>query len=191
MQRAVPVGEGAMAAIIGLEPEVVAEIAAVASEGETCQIANDNGAGQVVVSGHRLAVERAIDLAKEGGAKRALLLPVSAPFHSQLMVPAAEEMAEALATVSIATPTVPVVGNVTARPLADAAEIRRRLVEQVTGMVRWRESVEWLAGAGVGLFVELGAGKVLSGLVRRIAPDAEAVSAGTPDEIRSLAARLA
>lgn len=190
MQRAVPVGEGAMAAIIGLDPEAVAGVAAEAAQGEVCGSANDNGAGQVVISGHKAAVERAVELARERGARRAVLLPVSAPFHCRLMAPAAEEMAEALAVVAIADPALPVVANVTARPHENAAEIRRRLVEQVTGMVRWRESVEWLAGAGVSVFAELGAGKVLAGLVKRIAAGVEAVSAGAPDEVEALVQRL-
>jgi [acyl-carrier-protein] S-malonyltransferase len=190
MQRAVPVGEGAMAAIIGLAPDDVRLLAEEAAGDEVCQPANDNGAGQVVISGHAAAVGRAVELAKARGAKRAVLLPVSAPFHCRLMAPAAEAMAEALATVAIAEPALPVVANVTARPVADAVEIRNRLVEQVTGMVRWRESVEWLAGAGVAHFAELGPGRVLAGLVRRIVPDADTASAGTPEELPAVIARL-
>ena len=191
MQRAVPVGEGAMAAIIGLEAEEVASVAAAAAGAEKCEIANDNGGGQIVVSGHRAAIERAIAAAKELGARRALLLPVSAPFHSTLMEPAAAEMREALAATPILPPKVPVVANVTAAPQTDPEVIRQNLVKQVTGTVRWRETVLWLASQGVTRFIELGSGRVLSGLVRRIAPDAEAAPAGTPDEIAAVARLLA
>ncbi len=155
-----------------------------------CDVANDNGAGQVVVSGARAAVERAVEIAKAKGAKRAILLPVSAPFHCALMAPAARAMEEALAGVTINPPAVPLVANVVAAPITDPDEIRRRLVEQVTGMVRWRESIAWLAGAGVTLFVEIGAGKVLSGLARRIADGAETLSVGTPGDIDAAVARL-
>lgn len=191
MQAAVPVGEGAMAAIIGLTPADVAAIASEAAQGAVCAPANDNGAGQIVISGSAAAVARAIDLAKARGAKRAVALPVSAPFHCSLMAPAAAVMAAALAAVAVTAPAIPVVANVTARPVASADEIRTRLVEQVTGMVRWRESIEWLARAGVTTFVEIGAGKVLAGLVRRIAPDAEVMSAGSPEELAPVMARLA
>jgi [acyl-carrier-protein] S-malonyltransferase len=190
MQAAVPVGEGAMAAIIGLELDAVRAVAASAAEGQVCAVANDNGAGQVVVSGHKAAVERAVALAQEKGAKRAILLPVSAPFHCALMKPAADAMAEALAKTPPRTPSIPLVANVLAAPLANADEIRRCLVEQVTGVVRWRESVAWLAANGVDCFIELGAGKVLSGLVKRIAPQAATLAVGTPDDIPAALDRL-
>ncbi len=184
MQAAVPVGEGAMAAILGLDMEAVKAVAAEAAQGEVCDVANDNAPGQVVVSGSAAAVERAIALAKAAGAKRALPLPVSAPFHCALMAPAAEKMAEALASVTINAPVVPVVANVTARPETDPDAIRKNLVAQVTGMVRWTESASWLAGeGGVDTLVELGAGKVLTGLAKRIAPDASARALGTPEDI--------
>lgn len=189
MQDAVPVGQGAMAAILGLDLPAVQEIAADAAQGEVCAVANDNAPGQVVISGHAGAVERASALAKERGARRALPLPVSAPFHCVLMEPAAAAMEAALAEVEMHAPSVPLVANVTARPLQDRSEIRARLVEQVTGMVRWTESIQWLAGeAGVSELVELGAGKVLSGLAKRIAPDAKVVSMGAPAEIESFIA---
>ncbi len=188
MQRAVPVGVGAMAAILGLDAEAVAKLAADAAEGEVCQIANDNGGGQIVISGHRSAVERASGLAKERGAKRAIPLPVSAPFHCALMQPAAEAMDEALAATTVNAPKVPVIANVVAGPVTAPEEIRRRLVEQVTGTVRWRECVGWMAGAGVTVFYEVGAGKVLTGLVRRIADGAEGKAIGTPDDIAAFKA---
>ncbi len=191
MQAAVPVGAGAMAAIIGLEPDVVRAVAAEAAGDEVCQAANDNGGAQVVVSGNKAAVERAVEIAKARGAKRAILLPVSAPFHCRLMQPAAERMAAALAAAAIAPPAVPLVANVTARPVSDPTAIRGLLVEQVTGMVRWRESAEWLAANGVDRFVEVGSGKVLSGLVRRIAPDAATLAIGGPDDLAGLAERAA
>lgn len=191
MQKAVPVGEGAMAALLGLDVEAVRAVVSEAAEGEVCAAANDNAPGQVVVSGARAAVERAVALAKERGARRALMLPVSAPFHCDLMQPAAEVMGDALAAVPIHPPAVPIVSNVLARPLSDPTEIRQRLVEQVTGAVRWRESVEWMAGNGVDRFVEIGAGKVLSGLVRRLAPAAETLAVGTPEEVAEAAGRLA
>lgn len=191
MQQAVPVGEGAMAALLGLD---LAEAAQVAEEaaggGEVCQPANDNAPGQVVVSGHREAVERAIEIAKEKGARRAILLPVSAPFHCALMQPAADAMAEALAEAGMRDPAVPLVANVTAAPVTDAAAIRDGLVEQVTAMVRWRESVAYMAGEGIGRMLELGPGRVLSGLARRIAPDVEAIAVGTPEDIEAVADRL-
>jgi [acyl-carrier-protein] S-malonyltransferase len=190
MQEAVPVGEGAMAALLGLDLEVAREIAAAAAGDGVCETANDNAPGQVVVSGSKAAVERAIALAKERGAKRAILLSVSAPFHCALMAPAAQAMRAALADVAIAAPAVPLVANVLAEPISDPAEIRRRLIEQVTGTVRWRESVAWLAAHGVDLFLEVGAGRVLSGLARRIAPAAEAIACGTPEEVAAVAARL-
>jgi [acyl-carrier-protein] S-malonyltransferase len=191
MQEATPVGTGAMAALLGLDFEQAAAVAAEAAQGDICQAANDNAPGQVVVSGSKAAIERALEIAKTKGAKRAILLPVSAPFHCALMQPAGDVMAEALAKVAIAAPVVPLVANVLARPISDPAEIRRRLVEQVTGTVRWRESVEFLAGAGVTKLVEVGAGKVLSGLVKRIATGIEAVSVGTPDDVAAFAPTLA
>lgn len=192
MQQAVPVGEGAMAALLGLEFDQVIKIAEEARQGEVCDVANDNSPGQVVVSGSTSAIERAVELAKAAGAKRALLLPVSAPFHCELMGPAAEKMEEALALVDMKEPSVPLVANVLAAPITDPNEIRRRLVEQVTGMVRWTESVSWLAGeGGVTQLVELGTGKVLTGLARRINRNLEASAAGTPEEIGALVAALA
>lgn len=186
MQEAVPVGQGAMAAILGLDFAAVTQLAADAAEGEVCQAANDNDPAQVVISGHKAAVERAAALAKERGAKRALMLPVSAPFHSALMQPAAAVMAEALAGVEIAAPAVPLVANVRAGAVSDPAEIRRLLVEQVTGSVRWRESVEFLAGAGVTEFWEIGAGKALSGMIKRIAKDVVVKNVGAPADIAAL-----
>ncbi|HEY6916863.1 MAG TPA: ACP S-malonyltransferase [Allosphingosinicella sp.] len=185
MQAAVPVGEGAMAAILGASRELAQEIAGAAAEGEVCTVANDNDPSQVVISGHRGAVERALPIAKEKGAKRAILLPVSAPFHCPLMQPAADAMAEALAQVAMKPPVVPVYANVTAAPVADAAEIRALLVEQVTGMVRWRESVAAMAEAGVTHFVEFG-GKVLGPMVKRIAPDVNVTSVVSMDDIEAL-----
>jgi [acyl-carrier-protein] S-malonyltransferase len=186
MQRAVPAGTGAMAALLGAELEQARAICADAAEGEVVEAANDNGGGQVVISGHRTAVERAVELAKTRGVKRAMLLPVSAPFHCSLMAPAAEIMAEALEQTAVASPAVPLIANISAAKATDPAEIRDLLVRQVTGTVRWRESVLACLDMGVDSFVELGAGKVLSGLVRRIAPDARAASAGTPGEIEAL-----
>jgi [acyl-carrier-protein] S-malonyltransferase len=174
-----------------MDYDAAREVASAAAEGEVCDVANDNGAGQVVVSGNKAAVERALEIAKAKGAKRALLLPVSAPFHCALMAPAARVMDQALGTVTLAKPVVPVVANVLAGPISDPAEIHRRLVEQVTSMVRWRESIAWLSGAGVTLFVELGAGKVLSGLAKRIAEGAETLTVGAPDDIDAATARLA
>ncbi|MCC6737203.1 MAG: ACP S-malonyltransferase [Bauldia sp.] len=191
MQRAVPPGEGAMAAILGLDAAAVREAAAEASTAnEVCELANDNGGGQIVVSGHRAAVERAQAAAKAKGAKRTVPLPVSGPFHSSLMAPAAREMADVLAGVTIRPPSVPVVANVTARPHEGPETIRRRLVEQITGTVRWQESVAWMSGAGVTRFVEVGSGKVLSGLVKRIAADAETASVGTPDDVAAVGPTL-
>jgi [acyl-carrier-protein] S-malonyltransferase len=183
MQKAVPVGQGAMAALLGLDFAAAAAVAAEAAEGQVCAAANDNAPGQVVVSGDTAAVERAIAIAKGRGAKRAILLPVSAPFHCALMAPAAEAMRAALAETRVQAPVVPVVANVTAAPVETPDEVRRLLVEQVTGTVRWRESVAFMAGQGVDRFVELGAGKVLAGLARRIAPTATAQSVGTPDDV--------
>lgn len=186
MQEAVPVGQGAMAALLGLDFATAAEVAADAAQGEVCQAANDNDPAQVVVSGHRAAVERALDLAKARGAKRALLLPVSAPFHCALMQPAADVMAEALAGVTIRAPRVPLVANVRAEAVTDPDTIRALLVEQVTGSVRWRESVGWMAAQGVGVFWEIGAGKALSGMIKRIAREAETRAIGTPEDIAAL-----
>ncbi|MFD1912347.1 ACP S-malonyltransferase [Halodurantibacterium flavum] len=183
MQEAVPVGQGAMAALLGLDFDTAAAVAAEAAEGQVCQAANDNDPAQVVVSGHREAVERALDIAKARGAKRALLLPVSAPFHCVLMQPAADAMARALADVAIQAPAVPLVANVRAEAVSDPETIRTLLVEQVTGSVRWRESVQWMAGQGVTEFWEIGAGKALSGMVKRIARDATTRAIGTPEDI--------
>lgn len=188
MQESVPVGIGAMAALIGLEFDQAVAVAEQASEGEVCQAANDNGGAQVVVSGHRAAVERAVEIARKNGARRATMLSVSAPFHCALMQPAADIMRAALAEVSIKPPVVPVVANVSATPLRDPAEIARALIAQVTGTVRWRESVRVMAATGVDRFYEVGAGKVLSGLVRRIAQDAQVTSIGTPEEVGSFKA---
>ena len=189
MQAAVPVGEGAMAALLGADLEKAQAIADAAAQGEVCTVANDNDPSQVVISGHRAAVERAVPLAKEMGAKRAVLLPVSAPFHCPLMQPAADAMAEALAGADLRAPLVPVYANVLAAPIADPNDIRARLVEQVTGMVRWRESVAAMEQAGVGEFVEIG-GKVLGAMVKRIAPDAKIVSVVSMDDIEALIAGL-
>ena len=188
MQQAVPVGEGGMAAILGLDYEAVAEIAAEAAEDQVCQAANDNSGGQVVVSGNKAAIERAAKLASERGAQRAIVLQVSAPFHCDLMAPAAEVMAAALDEVTINKPVVPVIANVLAAPVSDPAEIKKRLVEQVTGTVRWRESVMWMAANGVDTLYEVGAGKVLSGLVRRIDRSLVAKSVGAPEDIAALKA---
>lgn len=191
MQAAVPVGVGAMAALLGLEFDVAREVAAEASApGEVCEAANDNAPGQVVVSGHKAAVERAVEIAKGKGGRRAVILPVSAPFHCSLMQPAADAMAAALADVAIHAPVVPLVANVLARPISDPAEIRARLVEQVTGTVRWRESIEWLSGEGVDTFVEIGAGKVLSGMVKRIAKDATGLSVNVPGDVDAVLEKL-
>lgn len=183
MQEAVPVGEGAMAAILGLDFAAVQDVANEAGEAGVCQAANDNDPGQVVVSGHKAAVDRAIELAKERGAKRAMLLPVSAPFHCALMEPAAGVMAEALEGVSINEPKVPLVANVRAEAVRNPALIRSLLVEQVTGSVRWRESVQYMLGEGVTEFWEIGAGKALGGMVRRIERSAEVRAIGTPDDV--------
>ncbi len=188
MQEAVPVGEGAMAAVLGLDLESVRAVAEEAAQGAVCEAANDNDPAQVVVSGHRAAVERAADLAKERGAKRAMLLPVSAPFHCALMAPAAEAMRAALAEVALSAPRVPVVANRRAEAVSDPEEIRALLVEQVTGTVRWRESVEWMAAQGVGEFWEIGAGKALSGMIKRIARGAVTRPVGTPEEVAAVIA---
>jgi len=191
MQKAVPVGHGAMAALLGLDLDTARQVAAEAGQGEVCDVANDNAPGQVVVSGATAAVERAVELAKGKGARRALLLPVSAPFHCSLMQPAAEAMQAALAEVAMNAPAVPLVANVLAAPISDPAEIRQRLVEQVTGVVRWTESVAWLTGqGGVTHLAELGTGKVLTGLAKRIAADAAATALGTPADIDAFAAEL-
>ena len=191
MQKAVPVGVGAMAALLGLDYETAAAVADEAAQGQVCQAANDNGGGQVVISGDKAAIERAVEIAKTKGAKRAMLLPVSAPFHCRLMQPAADAMAEALAGVVIKPPAVPLVSNILAAPITEPGEIRRRLVEQVTGTVRWRESVAYMAGHGVTRFFEIGAGKVLSGLVKRIAEGAVGISVGGPGDIGSAKDALA
>jgi len=188
MQKAVPVGVGGMAALIGATKEQAREVAAEAAEGEVCELANDNGGGQVVISGHKTAIERAIPIAQGKGIRRAMPLPVSAPFHCSLMQPAADAMAAALATARIVAPIVPVVANVLASAITDPDEIRRRLVEQVTGSVRWAESMAWLGGQGVTRFVEIGAGKVLSGLVKRIVEGASAANVATPDDVNGYSA---
>jgi [acyl-carrier-protein] S-malonyltransferase len=190
MQKAVPVGAGAMAALIGVELDDARAIAAAAAAGEECAAANDNGGGQVVLSGHKSAVERAVDVAKSRGVRRAMVLPVSAPFHCALMQPAADVMAEALSKVSVKAPQVPVVANALAQAIADPAAIVDALVRQVTGTVRWRESVLFMAAAGVTSFYEIGSGKVLAGLIKRIAETAAVSSIGTPEDIaRFTAAR--
>lgn len=191
MQTAVPVGQGAMAALLGLDFDVAAEVAREAAQGDVCDPANDNGPGQVVVSGHKVAVERAVTIAQSKGARRAVLLPVSAPFHCALMAPAAETMREALGRIGIAAPVVPVVANVEARPITDPKEIRDALVRQVTGTVRWRESVAAMAGEGVDAFYEVGAGKILTGLVKRIASGATVMAVGSPEDVAAFRGSLA
>ena len=191
MQAAVPVGEGAMAAIIGLEHDVVQAACDEASPKGACQIANDNGGGQLVISGGKAAVEEAARIASEKGAKRALMLPVSAPFHSALMAPAADTMREALAKVQKNAPVVPLIANVTVSPLTDPEEIARRLVEQVTGQVRWRETIEWFAANGVTTLYEVGTGKVLSGLARRINRDVASQTINTAQDVEAALAALA
>lgn len=190
MQSAVPVGEGAMAALLGLDFATAQAVAEEAAQGDVCQAANDNDPAQVVVSGHKAAVERAVDIAKEKGARRAVLLPVSAPFHCSLMQPAADTMANALAAVTIMEPKLPVVANVKAEAVTDPEEIRKLLVEQVTGSVRWRESVAYMARQGVTEIWEIGAGKALIGMVRRIAKEVETKNMGTPDEVKAAAESL-
>jgi [acyl-carrier-protein] S-malonyltransferase len=185
MQRAVPVGAGAMAALLGADLKIARAVAEAAGQGEVCTVANDNDPSQIVISGHRGAVERALEIAKQKGARRAVLLPVSAPFHSPLMEPAARAMEQALADADIGEPAVPLYANVTAAPVEAVDEIRRLLVQQVTGMVRWRESVAAMAEAGVDRFVEFG-GKVLGPMVKRIAPDANVTSVVTMDDIEAL-----
>lgn len=188
MQAAVPVGEGAMAALLGLDYETALTVAEEAAQGEVCQAANDNAPGQVVVSGAKAAVERACEIARGKGAMKAMLLPVSAPFHCALMAPAAEVMRAALAATAVSAPAVPVVCNVLAAPIRDPEEIRRRLVEQVTGTVRWRESVLWMAANGVSELKEIGAGRVLTGLTKRIDRSVAAAAVGTPEDVAALVA---
>src|SRR5215213_5923430 len=188
MQQAVPVGTGAMAALLGLSFEDASAAAAEAAQGEVCDVANDNGGGQVVVSGNTSAVERAVEIAKAKGAKRAMMLKVSAPFHCALMKPAADAMAEALDKTNLKPPVVPVVANVLAKPISDPQDIVRRLVEQVTGTVRWRECVAFVADAGVTTFYEIGSGKVLTGLLKRIADGTTGTTIGTPDEVAAFKA---
>ncbi|GEO15845.1 malonyl CoA-acyl carrier protein transacylase [Microvirga aerophila] len=190
MQNAVPVGQGAMAALLGLEFDAALEVAHAAAQGEVCDAANDNGGAQVVVSGHKSAVERAVAIAQEKGAKRAVMLAVSAPFHCALMQPAADAMRDALARVTVNAPVVPVVANVEAAPITDPDAIRSALVRQVTGTVRWRESVAYMASQGVEAFYEVGPGKVLTGLVKRIAAGASAVAIGSPDDVTAFKASL-
>jgi [acyl-carrier-protein] S-malonyltransferase len=190
MQAAVPVGLGAMAALLGADLDLAQKIADAAAQGEVCAIANDNDPSQVVLSGHKGAIDRAIAMAKEMGAKRAVPLPVSAPFHCSLMQPAADAMAEALGQTEIGSPAVPLYANVTAHPLSDPNRIRELLVEQVTGMVRWRESIAEMVSAGVEEFVELG-GKVLGSMVKRIAPDARVTSVASIEDIEALAKEIA
>jgi len=190
MQAAVPVGQGAMAALLGIDADGAARAVEEAAQGQVCQVANDNDPGQVVISGDKAAVERAGDIAKKYGAKRALMLNVSAPFHCALMQPAADAMREALASITVAAPIVPIIANVSAAPVKDPDDIRRALVEQVTGTVRWRESVLAMAKLGVTRVYELGAGKVLCGLVRRVVPSLEASPVGTPTDIEAVMASL-
>jgi [acyl-carrier-protein] S-malonyltransferase len=190
MQLATPVGTGAMAALLGLDFKTASEVAAEAAQGDVCQAANDNSDGQVVISGHEAAVERALDIAQAKGAKRAILLPVSAPFHCALMQPAAEAMAEALARAEMRNPVVPVFANVVAGPLTDAATIRQKLVEQVTGTVRWRECVYAMSDFGVQTFVEVGSGKVLTGLAKKNAPEAKALAVGSAEDVAGVVAVL-
>ena len=190
MQAAVPVGEGAMAALMGLDLEAVHEVAREAAQGDVCQVANDNAPGQVVISGAKAAVDRAVELARERGARRSMLLPVSAPFHCALMQPAADAMAQALGETDVSAPCVPVIVNVRAAPETDPDSLRAWLVEQVTGTVRWRESVEFMVGEGVERVYEAGAGKVLSGLARRIARSLDTAAIGTAEDIASVGPAL-
>jgi [acyl-carrier-protein] S-malonyltransferase len=191
MQNATPVGMGAMAALLGLDEAAAAEVAREAAQGEVCDVANDNGGSQVVVSGHKSAVERAVALAPAKGAKRAVMLTVSAPFHCALMAPAAEAMRQALGEVTLRSPAVPVIANVEAGPLASPDAIRDALVRQVTGTVRWRECVAFMAGEGVNRFYEIGSGKVLTGLLKRIAAGATGTAIGTPDDVAAFKAEIA
>ena len=188
MQKAAPPGSGAMAALLGLDFDQAVTVAEEASQGEICQAANDNGGGQVVISGNHAAVARAVEIAKARGARRAMMLPVSAPFHCALMQPAADVMRDALASIVIKMPVVPLIANISAKPIRDPAEIASALVEQVTGTVRWRESVAFMGAAGVDTFYEIGAGKVLSGLVKRIAEGSHGFAIGTPQDIASFIA---
>ncbi len=190
MQKAVPVGEGAMAALLGVGIDVAQKVAEAAAQGDVCQIANDNDPSQVVLSGHKRAIDRVAEVGKPLGVRRAMPLPVSAPFHCALMRPAAEAMAEALSKVDIKTPAVPVITNVLASPISDPDEIRKRLVEQVTGTVRWRESVQYMAANGITEIYEIGAGKVLAGLVGRIEKSIKTASIGTPDDVAAQSANL-
>jgi [acyl-carrier-protein] S-malonyltransferase len=183
MQKAVPVGVGAMAALVGVEFAKAEAVAAEAASTGVCAAANDNGGGQVVLSGEKAAVERAVEIAKAQGVRRAMLLPVSAPFHCSLMRPAADAMAEALAKVVVKRPSVPLVANVRAAPISEPADIVQSLIEQVTGTVRWRESIQFMTESGVHTFYEIGAGRVLAGLIKRIAEDAEMSSIGAPDDV--------
>ena len=185
MQDAVPVGVGAMAALLGLEFDAAAKIASDAAQGQICEAANDNGGGQVVISGDKAAVERAVEIARSRGAKRAMMLPVSAPFHCKLMQPAAAVMAKALADVAVKPPVVPVIANVLAAPVTEPTQILRRLVEQITDTVRWRESVAFMAAHGTTAFYELGSGKVLTGLIKRIAEGVETLAVGTPQDLEA------
>jgi [acyl-carrier-protein] S-malonyltransferase len=185
MQKAVPVGVGAMAALLGIELEPAQEACKEAAQGEIVTVANDNGGGQVVVSGHKGAVERAIETAKPRGAKRGMLLPVSAPFHCPLMQPAADAMQEALEKVSLGTPSIPLVANVLASEVTNPTDIKQRLVEQVTGLVRWRESVQYMKSAGVDALIECGSGKVLSGLVKRIDREMTGTALNTPADVEA------
>lgn len=188
MQAAVPVGQGAMAAVLGLDAEAAEKVAEAAAEGDVCQLANENDPSQNVLSGSKAAIERAVVLAKEAGAKRALPLPVSAPFHCALMQPAADEMARALADVDMQDPAVPLVANVLAESVTSADQIKDLLVQQVTGRVRWRSSVEWMAAQGVSEFWEIGAGKALSGMIRRISKESTCTAIGTPDDVAKVIA---
>ncbi len=190
MQNAVSVGQGAMAALLGLEYDAALEVAREAAQGQVCDAANDNGGAQVVVSGHKAAVERAVAIAQTKGAKRAVMLAVSAPFHCALMQPAADAMREALAAVTVNAPVVPVVANVEAASISDPAAIRDALVRQVTGTVRWRESVAYMAAQGVEAFYEVGSGKVLTGLVKRIAAGASSAAIGSPEDVAAFKASL-
>ena len=190
MQEAVPVGVGAMAALLGLDFETVQSVAEEAAQGDVCQAANDNDPGQVVVSGHKAAVERAVEIAKDRGARRAMLLPVSAPFHCALMAPAADVMQTALAEVALQAPAVPVVANVVAEAVSDPDELKALLVRQVTGSVRWRESVSWMAQSGVTETYEIGAGKALTGMIRRIHKEMATANAGAPDDVLAVAEKI-
>jgi [acyl-carrier-protein] S-malonyltransferase len=190
MQKAVPVGVGAMAALLGVGIDAARQVAAEAAQGDVCQVANDNDPTQIVLSGHKTAIDRVAEIGKKHGVRRAVPLPVSAPFHCALMQPAADAMAEALSRVTVNKPSVPLIANVLAAPISDPEDIKKRLVEQVTGTVRWRESVAAMADAGVTDFYEIGAGKVLAGLVKRTATTANAMSLGTPTDIDAALAAL-